>query len=270
MECDGSPVPEQEQAPDRPEHTRRKLTVAVRIRLQRKGAKHRAFYRIVVADSRSPRDGRFIEQLGYYDPLKDPADIKVETEKVLGWFSEGAKPTETVKSLFSRIGIMETWHHVRQGKPYEELLHIEDEARKRTEAAAAMKKRGKEETKAATKAAKAAAEEQAEPAADEARPEATGVEEAAAEPAAEPQEAAEDTPDSDATAESGGEETAETPEEAPATEEAAVEPEKAPATEEAAVEPEKAPAIEDAAAKPDEAPEAGDAAVEPEPEKTEE
>ncbi len=251
MECDGSPVPEQEQTPDRPEHTRSKLTVAVRIRLQRKGAKHRAFYRIVVADSRSPRDGRFIEQLSYYDPLKDPADIKVETEKVLGWFSEGAKPTETVKSLFSRIGIMETWHHVRQGKPYDELLHIEDEARKRTEAAAAMKKRGKEETKAAKKAAKAAAEEQAEPAADEARPEATGVEEAAAEPAAEPQEAAEDTPDAGAAVESGGGETAETPDEAPATEEAAAKPDEAPATEEAAAKPDEAPATEEAAAKPE-------------------
>jgi len=140
--------------------------VAVRIRLQRKGAKHRAFYRIVVADSRAPRDGRFIEQLGYYDPLKDPADIKVETEKVLDWFSKGAKPTETVKSLFSRVGIMETWHHVRQGKPYDELLHIEDEARKRTEAVAAMQKRNKENVKAEKKAAKAAAEEQTEPAVD--------------------------------------------------------------------------------------------------------
>ncbi len=100
--------------------------MAVRIRLQRKGAKHRAFYRIVAADSRSPRDGRFIEQLGYYDPLKEPADISVDTEKVLDWLSKGAKPTETVKSLFSRVGIMETWHEVRQGKSYDELHHIED------------------------------------------------------------------------------------------------------------------------------------------------
>ena len=226
--------------------------MAVRIRLQRKGAKHMAFYRIVVADSRSPRDGRFIEQLGYYDPLKNPADIKVDTEKVLGWFGKGAKPTETVRSLFSRVGIMETWHEVRQGKPYDELRHIEDEARKRTEAAAAMQKREKDETTAEKKAAKTAAEDQAEPAVDEAGPEATGVEEAAAEPAAEPQEAAADRPDAGAAAESGGEETAE-----------------APATEEAAVEPEEASATEEAAAKPEEAPEAEEAAVEPEPEKIE-
>ena len=211
--------------------------MAVRIRLQRKGAKHRAFYRIVVADSRAPRDGRFIEQLGYYDPLKDPADIKVETEKVLDWFSKGAKPTETVKSLFSRVGIMETWHHVRQGKPYDELLHIEDEARKRNEAAAAMLKRNKENVKAAKKAEKKAEEE---PAADEAVSEVTDAEEAAAEPAAE----------------SGGEETAETPDEAPA-------------AEEAAAKPDEAPAAEEAAAKPDEAPATEEAAVEPEPDKTE-
>ncbi|MCK5596061.1 MAG: 30S ribosomal protein S16, partial [Candidatus Eisenbacteria sp.] len=185
--------------------------MAVRIRLQRKGAKHRAFYRIVAADSRSPRDGRFLEQLGYYDPLKEPADINVNTERVLDWFSKGAKPTETVKSLFSRVGIMETWHEVRQGKSYDELHHIEEDARKRAEAAAAMQKRKKEDVKLAKKAAKTAEEDEAEPAADEAGSEATGAEEAAAEPTAEPQEAAEDTPEAGAAAGSGGEETAETP-----------------------------------------------------------
>ena len=215
--------------------------MAVRIRLQRKGAKHMAFYRIVVADSRSPRDGRFIDQLGYYDPLKDPADIKVDTEKALDWFSKGAKPTETVKSLFSRVGIMETWHHVRQGKSYDELRHIEEDARKRMEAAASMLKRKKEDAKAAKKAAEVAEEEQVEqtePVADEAGSEATDAGEAAAEPAAEPQDATEETESSDAAAETGGEETAETPEEAPATDEAPAEPEEAPAAEEAQPEPE--------------------------------
>ncbi|MCK4511128.1 30S ribosomal protein S16, partial [bacterium] len=194
--------------------------MAVRIRLQRKGAKHRPFYRFVVADSRAPRDGRFIEQLGYYDPLKEPADINVNTERVLDWFSKGAKPTETVRSLFSRVGIMETWHEVRQGKSYDDLHHIEDDARKRTEAAAAMQKRKKEEGKVAKKAAKAAEEDEAKSVADEAGSEATGAEEAAAEPTAEPQEVAEDTSDAGAAAESGGEEAAETPAEAPATEDA--------------------------------------------------
>ena len=229
--------------------------MAVRIRLQRKGAKHRPFYRIVVADSRSPRDGRFIDQLGYYDPLTDPADINVDTEKVIDWFGKGAKPTETVKSLFSRVGIMETWHHVRQGKPYDEVRHIEDEARKRMEAMVAMQKRTKDEKKAAKKAAKEADEEQ--PAADDAGSEATVAEEAAAEPAAEPQVEAEDTTSADAVAESGGGETAETPDETPATDEAAAVPDEAPATDEAA-------------ATPDEAPEAEEVVAEPEPEKTEE
>jgi small subunit ribosomal protein S16 len=179
--------------------------VAVRIRLQRKGARHMAFYRIVVADSRSPRDGRFIDQLGYYDPLKDPAEIKIDTEKTLDWFSKGAKPTETVQSLFSRVGIMETWHKIRQGKSYDELRHIEDDARKRLEAAAAMEKRRTEEARAEKKAAKPAQEE---PVKSEA--EVAGSE-------AKPQEAKADVEDTAAT-ETGGGEAAETPDETPAAE----------------------------------------------------
>ncbi len=194
--------------------------MAVRIRLQRKGAKHMPFYRIVAADSRSPRDGRFVEQLGYYDPLKDPAEIKVDTEKVIDWLSKGAQPSETVRSLFSRIGIMETWHHVRQGKPLDELLHIEDEARKRVEAQSAMQKRKKDEAKAEKKAVKKAEAEEPEPPADDAGSEATATEEAAAEPAAEPQEVTEDAADA------GGDEAAETPEEPPAETEPEPEPEK--------------------------------------------
>ena len=211
--------------------------MAVRIRLQRKGAKHMAFYRIVVADSRSPRDGRFIEQLGYYDPLKDPAVIKVDTEKALDWFSKGAKPTETVKSLFSRIGIMETWHHIRQGKSYDELRHIEEDARKRMEVAALTQARKKDEAKAAKKDEKKAEEAEPEAEAQDAGAEATDAQEEAAEPAAEPQEETVDASES-TDAEPGGEETAETPEETPAAEEATAEPEEAPAAEEAAAEPE--------------------------------
>ena len=176
-----------------------------------------AFYRIVVADSRSPRDGRFVEQLGYYDPLKDPADIKVDTEKVIEWFRKGARPTETVKSLFSRIGIMETWHHVRQGKSLDELRHIEDEARKRVEAEAAMQKRKKEESKAAKKAA--GADETPEPVADDSGSEVAGAGEEASEPAADSQGAAPDAPDA------GGEEAAVAPEEVEAATEVAVESE---------------------------------------------
>ncbi|MFH1501957.1 MAG: 30S ribosomal protein S16 [Candidatus Eisenbacteria bacterium] len=122
--------------------------MAVRIRLQRKGAKHMAFYRIVAADSRSPRDGRFIEQLGYYDPLRDPPEIKVDTPKIIDWLSKGASPSDTVESLLRRVGVMQMWHEVKGGKVLEELGHIEDEARKRLEAKASMERRKKEETKA--------------------------------------------------------------------------------------------------------------------------
>jgi len=73
--------------------------MAVKIRLRRMGAKKAPFYRIVVADSRYPRDGRFIEEIGYYDPTKTPSVIKVDTEKADKWVKAGAQPTETVKKL---------------------------------------------------------------------------------------------------------------------------------------------------------------------------
>ena len=73
--------------------------MAVKIRLKRMGAKKNPFYRIVVADSRYPRDGRFIEEIGYYDPTKEPSVIKVDTEKAKKWMANGAQPTDTVKKL---------------------------------------------------------------------------------------------------------------------------------------------------------------------------
>ncbi len=73
--------------------------MAVKIRLKRMGAKKAPFYRIVVADSRYPRDGRFIEEIGYYDPTQTPSVIKVDTEKADKWVKNGAQPTETVKKL---------------------------------------------------------------------------------------------------------------------------------------------------------------------------
>ena len=77
----------------------------VKIRLRRVGAKHRASYRIVVADSRSPRDGRFIEIVGHYNPLTDPATININEEKVVKWLKQGAQPTDTVYSLLRKSGI---------------------------------------------------------------------------------------------------------------------------------------------------------------------
>ncbi|NMB28236.1 MAG: 30S ribosomal protein S16 [Tissierellia bacterium] len=79
--------------------------MAVKIRLRRMGAKKNPFYRIVVADSRSPRDGRFIEEIGYYSPLTDPKTIKIDDEKANEWLSNGAKPTDTVDRLFKENGI---------------------------------------------------------------------------------------------------------------------------------------------------------------------
>ncbi|MDI9515023.1 MAG: 30S ribosomal protein S16 [Bacillota bacterium] len=79
----------------------------VKIRLKRIGAKKKPFYRIVVADSRSPRDGKFIEQIGTYNPLTDPSEIKVDAEKAKKWLSTGAQPTETVKKLLKIAGVTE-------------------------------------------------------------------------------------------------------------------------------------------------------------------
>ena len=78
----------------------------VKIRLKRMGAKKNPFYRIVVADSRYPRDGRFIEEIGYYDPNTQPATVKVDAEKATKWIANGAQPTETVASLLKNNGIV--------------------------------------------------------------------------------------------------------------------------------------------------------------------
>jgi small subunit ribosomal protein S16 len=81
-------------------------TMAVKIRLRRMGAKKAPFYRIVVADSRYPRDGRFIEEIGYYNPLTEPAEVKVDAEKAQQWIKNGAQPTDTVKALFKKNNIL--------------------------------------------------------------------------------------------------------------------------------------------------------------------
>lgn len=80
--------------------------MAVKIRLRRMGAKKAPFYRIVVADSRYPRDGRFIEEVGYYDPTKDPVVVKVEAEKIQKWLNNGAQPTDTVRALLKKENIL--------------------------------------------------------------------------------------------------------------------------------------------------------------------
>lgn len=82
--------------------------MAVRIRLRRMGAKKRPFYRIVVADARAPRDGRFIETLGTYNPLTNPAEVKVQADRVRLWLSRGALPSDTVRHLLARQGLLES------------------------------------------------------------------------------------------------------------------------------------------------------------------
>lgn len=81
--------------------------MAVKIRLRRMGAKKNPFYRIVVADSRYPRDGRFIEEIGTYDPLKTPADVKIDADKAKQWIASGAQPTDTVKDILKKSGVID-------------------------------------------------------------------------------------------------------------------------------------------------------------------
>ena len=90
--------------------------MAVKIRLKRMGAKKSPFYRIVVADSRSPRDGRQIEAVGTYNPVTQPAEVKIDEEIALKWLQNGAKPSDTVRNLFSNQGIMEKFHNLKNGK----------------------------------------------------------------------------------------------------------------------------------------------------------
>ena len=80
--------------------------MAVKIRLKRLGAKKSPFYRVIVADERAPRDGRFIDEIGYYNPLTDPADIKINAEKATKWINNGAQPTDTVRALLKKSEII--------------------------------------------------------------------------------------------------------------------------------------------------------------------
>lgn len=90
--------------------------MAVKMRLKRMGKKKAPFYRIVVADSRSPRDGKFIEAIGTYNPLTNPAEIKVDEELAFKWLNNGAIPTDTVKNVLNKAGIMKKYHEQKQGK----------------------------------------------------------------------------------------------------------------------------------------------------------
>lgn len=90
--------------------------MAVKIRLKRMGAKKRPFYRVVIADSRSPRDGRFIETVGTYNPIAQPAEIKLDEDKILSWLGNGAQPSDTVRNLLSNAGILAKYNNSKSGK----------------------------------------------------------------------------------------------------------------------------------------------------------
>ena len=90
--------------------------MSVKIRLKRKGSKKRPFYRIVVADSRSPRDGRFIETVGTYNPLTQPEQVTLKEEAIMGWLNNGAQPSDTVRNILSKEGVMKKFHEAKYSK----------------------------------------------------------------------------------------------------------------------------------------------------------
>ena len=90
--------------------------MAVKLRLKRMGSKKSPFYRIVAADSRSPRDGRIIDTVGTYNPTKNPAEVTVNAEAALKWLNNGAQPSDTVRNILSKEGIMKQFHESKQGK----------------------------------------------------------------------------------------------------------------------------------------------------------
>ena len=90
--------------------------MSVKIRLKRMGSKKRRFYRIVVADSRSPRDGRFIETVGTYNPLTEPEQVTLKEEAIMNWLSNGAQPSDTVRNILSKQGVMKKFHEAKFSK----------------------------------------------------------------------------------------------------------------------------------------------------------
>lgn len=112
--------------------------MSVKIRMRRMGNRNNPFYRLVVADSRERRDGRFIEILGYYNPLRDPVEFSVQEEQALAWLKKGAKMSDTVKSLFKRQGILEKFTGVSYASLQGEQERVSKKAKKKAAQAAAQ------------------------------------------------------------------------------------------------------------------------------------
>ncbi|MCD6176475.1 MAG: 30S ribosomal protein S16 [Candidatus Cloacimonetes bacterium] len=107
----------------------------VKLRLKRMGKIDTPFYRIVVLDSRKKRDGAYIESLGYYDPKTDPLTLKVDTDKAIEWLQKGAQPSDTVRSLLRKAGVLEKWHNLKMGvtEEKEKETEVDKTAKKKTE-----------------------------------------------------------------------------------------------------------------------------------------
>jgi small subunit ribosomal protein S16 len=137
--------------------------LAVKIRLKRMGSKKRPFYRIISTDSRNARDGRFIETLGYYNPMTDPADIKVKEDLVYKWMERGAQPSGTTEQILRSTGVLKKWSLLKQGVSRDELeAKYEELKSKETQPVSAEEKKQKAETKKAEAEAAVKAEEEAE------------------------------------------------------------------------------------------------------------
>jgi small subunit ribosomal protein S16 len=133
----------------------------VKIRLKRMGAKKRPFYRLVVADSRSPRDGKFIEEIGYYDPLPNPATVRIDADKVHEWMRRGARPSDVARKLLEREGILQRSAQSRRMVTPAAAPAEEAPAATATEAPAAAEEVAEVETAAEEQRAEEAEEEQA-------------------------------------------------------------------------------------------------------------
>lgn len=127
--------------------------MAVKLRLKRMGKKKQPVYKVVAADSRSPRDGKFIESIGLYNPKSEPATIDIKEERALYWLGVGAQPTETVKGLLSKKGILLKKELIKKGLPQEEINKKLEEFNKNKEAKVLSLLKKKEEKKAKAKSA---------------------------------------------------------------------------------------------------------------------
>lgn len=132
--------------------------MAVKLRLKRMGKKKQPIYKVVAADSRSPRDGKFIESIGIYNPLTEPATVDISEERALYWLGVGAQPTDTVKGLLSKKGILLKKEMLKKGLPEEEVTKKLDEWTKNREAKVQSLLNKKAETKAEKKAKAKSAE----------------------------------------------------------------------------------------------------------------